>query len=504
MSWSRVWPLRGGIVYNARSKPGRMLAVQERRNDPPLCVDLDGTLLNSDLLVESLLLMLKRQPWTLFLLPWWLLRGKAHLKHEIAQCVEVDVSLLPYHPQVLPWVREEHQAGRQVVLATASHERYAQAIAAHLGCFDAVEASRPGRNLEGRHKAAALVARYGAQGFDYAGNSRADHPVWAQARQAIVVSPDARLLKAAQARHAVSRSFIGPAAGLRPWTKALRVQQWLKNLLIFLPLALAHRLGGVDTLAQVLLAFFCFSLCASSVYVLNDLLDLESDRRHPRKAKRPWASGQIPLVRGLLAIPLLLILCFGLALAYLPLLYVGVLALYYVMTLSYSIWLKSRVMVDVVMLAALYTMRLLAGMAVAQVAPSFWLLAFSLFIFFSLALVKRYSELYQLRQRGQLTTHGRGYHVEDLVMLLSFGVASGFIAVLVFALYINSAQVQLLYREPRILWLATPLLLYWISRIWVITHRGQMHDDPVVFAARDRHSWMVGLLMVVLMVWAAV
>ena len=478
--------------------------MQERKTDLPLCVDLDGTLIRSDLLIESLLVMLKRQPWTLLLLPWWLLKGKAYFKQEIALRAEIDVATLPYHQDLLGWLRQEHGRGRQLVLATASHERYAQAVAAHLGLFHAVEATHDALNLEGRHKARVLVERHGAQGFDYVGNSHADHPVWAQARQAIVVSPSQNFLRSVEARHTVSHSYIGPATTVKMWAKALRVHQWLKNALIFVPLALAHQITDVHALLLTSLAFLCFSLCASSVYVLNDLLDLESDRQHPRKSKRPWASGQIPLIYGLMSTPLLLIMAFGLALALMPLLYVGVLVLYYLMTLSYSVWLKSRIMVDVIMLAALYTMRLLAGMAATHIAPSFWLLAFSLFIFFSLALVKRYSELYQLRQRGQLTTHGRGYHVEDLVMLLSFGVASGFIAVLVFALYINSSEVQKLYAEPRILWLATPLLLYWISRVWVITHRGLMHDDPVVFAAKDKNSWVIAMGIVILMQMASI
>ncbi|WP_226859357.1 UbiA family prenyltransferase [Acidithiobacillus albertensis] len=293
----------------------------------------------------------------------------------------------------------------------------------------------------------------------------------------------------------ISQTFTDHHPSLKTYAKALRVHQWLKNILVFIPMLLAHQISNVSLWANGLLAFISFSLCASSVYLLNDLLDLSADRLHPRKRLRPFASGELSMVQGIALIPLLLLAAFTIAALWLPTDFVIVLVVYYLLTVSYSFWLKAVVLLDALLLAGLYTIRIIGGMAATQIGPSFWLLTFSIFLFFSLALIKRYSELLALKQRGQLTTHGRGYHVEDLVMLMGFGVACGFMAVLVSALYINSDKVKVLYQHPAFLWLVSPILLYWISRIWLIAHRGGMHDDPVVFAAKDKGSWAVAAVI---------
>ncbi|MFO1517289.1 MAG: UbiA family prenyltransferase [Lysobacterales bacterium] len=456
---------------------------------PPLCVDLDGTLLRTDLLLESVLALLRRQPAWALALPLWLLRGRAHLKRQIAARVELDPALLPYDERVLDWLRGE-RAHRALVLCTAADARLASGVGDHLALFDAVIASDGARNLAGAHKAQALAERYGSRGFDYAGNESRDLAVWRQARRAVVVNAAPGLAAAAAAACEVEREFPRQDAGLRGWIRALRLHQWLKNLLVFLPLLAAHHALDLAALGRAGLAFLAFGLCASGVYLLNDLLDLDADRRHPRKRLRPFAAGTLPLQHGLVAAPLLTFGAFALALWLAPR-FALVLGGYYTLTLAYSLLLKRIVMLDVVVLAALYTVRIVAGGVATSTPLSFWLLAFSMFLFLSLAMLKRYTELRGLLQQGRQQASGRGYDVEDLPLLQSLGGASGYLAVLVLALYINSAASEALYHHPQVLWLLCPLLLYWVSRAWVIAHRDAMHDDPLVFAARDRVSWLV-------------
>ncbi|MBU2741632.1 UbiA family prenyltransferase [Acidithiobacillus albertensis] len=461
----------------------------------PLCVDLDGTLIRSDLLLESLLALIKSQPWLILVIPLWLFRGRAYLKHQIAERVDIDPQSLPYQSGLVEFLKKEHAEGRSIVLATASYQKYADRVANHLGIFKAVHATNVDQNLAGKNKRDHLVKCYGEKGFDYAGNSRTDRYVWSMSRQAIVVNPARGAFQDAADRCEIAHTFKDKRPTLKTYLKELRVHQWLKNVLVFIPMLGAHQISSLSTWVEGGLAFIAFSLCASSVYMLNDLLDLPADRLHPRKRKRPFASGELPIAQGMFLIPLLLVCAFAIAILWLPLEFLLVLISYYLLTLSYSFWLKAIVLLDAVLLAGLYTVRIIGGVAATRVALSFWLLAFSIFLFFSLALVKRYSELLTLKRSGKLTTHGRGYHVEDLVMLMGFGVASGFMAVLVSALYINSDKVRILYQHPAFLWLVSPILLYWISRIWLITHRGGMHDDPVVFAAKDKGSWAVAIIV---------
>ncbi|MGH8032297.1 MAG: UbiA family prenyltransferase [Luteimonas sp.] len=455
-----------------------------------LCIDLDGTLLKSDALYESLLALLSRNPLYVFLLPFWLLKGKAALKDAIASRVDIDATTLPYDARVLALL--ETTAARPRVLCTATNARYAEAIAAHLGVFEQVIASDANRNLSGHRKAAALVEAFGERGFDYAGNARVDLGVWARARRALVVNgSDALVAEAARVTQVETHlPAESDKSALRLWIKQLRIHQWLKNLLVFLPLLAAHRFTEVTDVTAAALAFLAFGLCASGVYVLNDLLDLPSDRRHARKRLRPFAAGRLPLLHGLIVAPLLTLAGFAIAWLASPL-FALVLLAYYAMTLAYSLRLKRVVMVDVVMLAGLYTVRIIGGAAAIHAELSFWLLAFSMFIFLSLAMLKRYTELAEVLARGASKASGRGYDVEDLAMIQSMGAASGYLAVLVFALYINSPESVALYRHPQALWLICPMLLYWISRAWMVAHRGGMHDDPVVFAVTDRVSQAV-------------
>ncbi len=452
------------------------------------------------MLIESALNLLRRNPLYALRFVGWLLRGKAHLKREIAARSDVDVALLPYEPRMLDLLRDAH-AQRKRVLCTASDQKFADAVAAHVGSFDEVLASDGVRNLSGANKGETLRERYGERGFDYAGNATPDLLVWRHARSAIVVNASASLAKKAAQVAPVEREFAREGSSLRIWFKALRLHQWLKNALVFLPLLAAHRLLDPGSIGLALLAFLCFGLCASGVYVLNDLLDLESDRNHPRKRLRPFAAGTLPLQSGLIAAPVLTLISFALAFVLAPK-FALVLFGYWLLTLAYSFKLKRIAMLDTVVLASLYTVRIVAGTVAIHVALSFWLLAFSMFLFLSLAMIKRYTELHSLLQQGRNRTDGRGYEVDDLSLIQSLGGSSGYLAVLVLALYINSTASEALYKHPQILWLLCPLLLYWISRIWLKTHRGRMHDDPVVFALTDRVSRVVLALCAAVIVGA--
>lgn len=467
----------------------------------PLCIDLDGTLLRSDLLLESALALLRRNPLYLFVFPFWLSRGRTCLKREIARRARLDVATLPYDPRMLELLATE-QPRRPTVLCTAADETLAMAVAEHVGHVDTVMASRDSRNLAGRNKAEALVARYGDRGFDYAGNEMRDLAIWRHARRAFVVNAADRL--AAKAGRISELAGVMPReqAGPCSWLKALRLHQWLKNALVFVPLLAAHLVLDSTADARAVAAFLIFGVCASSVYLLNDLLDLDADRRHPRKRARPFASGQLSLAAGLVAAPLLTAAAFVGAWLLAPR-FALVLLGYYVLTLAYSLRLKQIAMLDVLVLAALYTVRIIAGTAAIGAEYSFWLLAFSMFLFLSLALVKRYTELGVQLRAGNEKAHGRGYVTSDYELLASLGGASGYLGVLVLALYINSTAGAAMYRHPSVLWLLCPLLLYWISRIWLIAHRGAMHDDPVLFAARDKVSLAV-LVVAALVVLAAI
>jgi len=465
-----------------------------------LVVDLDGSLLKSDLLLESALALLGQRPWMVLWFPAWLSRGKANLKREIAGRVTLDIASLPWDERVVDLLRAA-EGRRERVLCTASDELLALQVAEHLGCFDAVLASDGVVNMSGAAKREALSGRYGERGFDYVGNAPVDVEVWKHAREAIVVNAPAALARAA-ARVTTVRTHL-PAEGSpwRSWLHALRVHQWLKNLLVLLPMMAAHRFDDPALLGRTLLGFMAFCLCASGVYLLNDLLDLAADRHHARKRHRPFAAGSLSLVHGAAVSLLLTLAAFALALGLSPL-FAGVLGVYYALTLAYSFRLKRRVMVDVIVLAGLYTLRIIGGGVLLATALSFWLLAFSMFLFLSLAMLKRYTELLRLVDDGKSRSKGRGYEVEDLHLMQSLGGASGYNAVLVLALYINSSASEQLYGRPQLLWLLCPLLLYWISRAWMIAHRGLMRDDPVIFAATDRASQLVVLLCAVIAVGA--
>jgi 4-hydroxybenzoate polyprenyltransferase len=481
----------------------------------PLCVDLDGTLVKSDTLFDSTLVLARQRPADLLKLPGWLIQGKAALKRHIAAAVTLDVAHLPYNRELLQYLQQQQATGRPIYLATAADASTAHRVADHLGLFTSVLASDGTLNLAGNNKLAAFRQQFG-DNFSYIGNAMPDLPLLQNCQQPMVANPTSGLRSALRsARVTPVRTFNEQASPLRAWLKALRIHQWAKNTLIFLPLLLAHAWAPA-LLAGAAVAFLSFGLCASATYIVNDLLDLESDRQHPRKRRRPFAAGDLSALAGVAVVCLFLLASLALALLlprivatinpglalFAPYKFVQWLALYLVTTLAYSLRLKRAVLVDVIVLSGLYTIRILAGSAATGVAVSTWLGGFSIFFFLSLAFVKRFAELESLRERGGATVSGRGYHVADIEQLRSFGTASAYASVVVLTLYISNLDAAELYRHTNRLWLLVPVMLLWLSRLWLLASRGQLDEDPVVYAITDRRSLLMGLLVVAIVLSA--
>lgn len=480
---------------------GEQIAVSPEEQNaipPPLVVDLDGTLVRTDLLIESVLNLLKRQPLLLFLFPVWTARGIARFKHEVARRASIEVATLPWRTDFIEYLRHERGEGRSLVLATGADIRIAREVADHLKLFDLVLATDENINLCGETKRHLLASRFGEKGFDYAadggGGARRDLAVWRSARKAILVNPDSRVRKATEHTPGVDRVFADPASRWKRRLTALRPTHWLKNLLVFVPLVAAHRFNDAALLEKTLLAFAAFSCCASSGYLFNDLSDLGADRHHPKKRFRPFAAGDVPVSWALWAIPVLLLSgCLVGALVSFQLAWI--LLLYFAMGVGYSLLIKRIAILDVLFLAGLYALRIMGGSAAGHIWTSPWLLAFSIFLFFSLALVKRYGELVIMRTVDGNDAKARGYELGDGELLAAMGTASGYLAVLVLALYIAADHPEALYSRSQLLWALCPLLLYWISHVWLTAHRGKMHHDPIVFALRDRTSQILIAVM---------
>jgi len=460
----------------------------------PIYVDLDGTLIQTDMLYESAVALMKRNPFYVFLFPIWLLHGKAYLKKKIADLVDIDVSCLPYNDKILKYLSGEREKGRRIVLCTASDAKFANQISSHVGIFDEVFSSNGIQNNAGHRKLRYIIDQHGKKGFDYAGNADVDLAIWREADTCVVVNATKSTVRRAQTISKKVLIFEKENSFLQSIPRVLRIHQWSKNILVFIPLVLAHKFGDFKIILEALLAFFSFSLMASAIYILNDLFDLEYDRNHQRKKDRPIASGDFPIIWGIGLIPVL-ILGSCLISLYLLRMFSYLLALYLFTTIVYSSFLKRIVLLDVITLAALYTVRIIAGAEAVNVPISPWLLAFSMFLFLSLAFVKRFSELQAIRQEKNDAVKGRGYYSGALEQIAILGTSSGYISILVLALYINGEEVVSLYSKPMILWMICPLFLYWISRVWILVNRGVLHDDPIVFAMKDKVSYLVGILI---------
>ena len=479
---------------NLEIRPSFSAPINATYDPVPLFVDLDGTLIKTDLLIESAFFLLKKQPWLLFVMFYWLAFGKAHLKEEIAKRSVLDFSVLPLQKEFLEFLNNEARQGRTLYLATASDRRLAEPLAKRLGIFKQVLASDGHHNLKGARKLDAILACCNGSTFDYAGNERVDLAIWAKARRAIVVNPDIGVIAATKKRrYVVQQIFDDRPSTAKTWIRALRIHQWAKNVLLGVPILTAHAFN-FSAIAEVAAAFTAFGLVASATYLLNDLLDLVADRHHPRKCERPFAAGNIGLISGILGMIVVFCAGFGLAVQ-LPDHFLFTLLAYLGLTICYSFYFKRIVLIDVLLLASLYTIRIVAGAYAIDVPLSSWLLGFSMFIFLSLALVKRCTELMAMQRLSREAMKGRGYQVSDYQMLSAMGVAAGYISILVLALFISSPEGVGKYTYPILLWLLCPLMAYWVSRLWLKTSRGEMHDDPLVFSLKDQASWIVFINM---------
>jgi 4-hydroxybenzoate polyprenyltransferase len=464
----------------------------------PLVVDLDGTLIKSDLLVEAFFGQVGNNPASVFSLSLALLKGKAHFKDVIAQATDLDPASLPYDEAVLSLIHEALAAGRPVYLASASNARFVSAIADHFGFFAGWFGSDAITNLSGRNKSRLLVETFGDRGFDYIGNDQTDTHVWAVASKRFGVRTPTKMSK--ELGSIGVEVINSPKPALANWFKLIRVHQYSKNALVFLPFLTAH-IFELRSLLDVVLAAVSFSLCASSAYIFNDLIDLSADRAHPTKKNRPLAAGTIPIISGVIAIPVLFLCAASLA-AFVSLPFLGILLMYFVLTIVYTCYIKTKMLIDVVALAMLYTLRVIGGAAAIGVMVSEWLLAFSMFFFAALALIKRYIELTTRLDRDLPDPINRNYKLGDAQIVAALAGAAGFNAVTVFALYISSDTVRTLYRHPQLLWLVCPILMYWISRTLMMAHRRWVHDDPIVFALKDRVSILAGIAIVTIMLAA--
>jgi len=473
----------------------------------PLVVDLDGTLVATDTLHELLLEMIGHRPSGVPRVLGALSRGRARFKAVLAELVELDPAALPYRDEVLTLIREAKDEGRPIVLASASHASTTEAVAQHLGLFDAVIASTGNDNRKGAHKLEAirdlLTQRNWGGHFDYVGDHEADLPIWAEAHTAYLVDagetikqhvkPQQDTVELVQPRQNTPGEFI----------RACRPHQWSKNLLLAVPFLAAQEAGELAHWFEFLIAFLAFGLCASAVYLVNDLLDLRADRLHPTKRSRPFASGGLKVSVGVLTAPLLVLTAIVSSSILLPSGFVWALVVYSATAWLYSIVIKNTLILDVVWLAGLYSLRVIAGGLATSTPVSEWLLALVLFLFVSIALAKRYAELRLLESEGRDDAEGRRYHIDDQPMLSVMGLSSGMLSVLVLALYINHDKITRLYEHPEVLWIVCPLLLYWIGRLWMHAHRRTMRDDPLLFALTDRVSYIVVLLIVLAATYAA-
>ncbi len=453
---------------------------------PPLAVDLDGTLIRCDLFTEAIIRLGFERPWLIMQFALWLMRGRAYAKARLAEMFAPHPEGLPYDGRLLAWLREERAAGRTIVLATASDRQAAEAVAKHLGCFDRVFASDGKTNLKAQRKADALAQAY-PQGFSYAGNESADIKVWRAAASVVVVNASDGLARKAMSDFAVERTFAQEHGVVGGLIKAMRPQQWSKNLLVFLPMLVGQGWFDANAWRHALFAFAALSCVASSIYLVNDLADISADRRHPRKRTRPFAQGSAPPLLGIVAAVALMAL--GIALgaaggALLPLL------VYAAIASLYTFVVKRITLVDVFTLAGLYTLRIVLGGVATGFAASDWLLAFSGFFFFSLALAKRAAEVDMMG--GDLI--GRGYRKHDSPTLKRIGVGAGMISALVLALYLRDPTRAVHYATPAFLWALPAGVVFWLSRVWIKLDRGEMHDDPLAFALKDPTSWAVGAI----------
>jgi len=467
----------------------------------PLIVDFDGTLIFTDSLIESAILLIKKNPIYFFFMLFWLKKGKAHLKAEIAARTSLDIETLPYNTHFIEWLKTEKEKGRKIYLATAAHKTIAVEVTKYLNIFDGFFASERDCNLKGGTKCTLIKEKIG-DSFVYAGDSKADLPIWLEAEAAVLVNVPPALANQVRKEVGVEAEFPREKIGIKTWARALRVHQWVKNILLFVPLLTAFEFMDIFKVCSVSIAFLAYSFVASGTYILNDIWDLKADRIHTRKRHRPFASGEIPIINGLLMVGVLFILALIIAMS-ISTAFVIILFAYFILTSVYSLFLKQHALVDIITLSLLYTLRIVAGVIVIKVSISSWLLAFSMFLFLSLALIKRCGELVSLENIEQKKAiSGRDYTPSDLVVLWPLGVGASLSAIVIFGLFISAPETQQRYASPELLWCSAIGIMYWLGRMWIKTSRGEMHDDPIVYVIKDKVSYVLLLSTIIITVIA--
>ncbi|MEM9243844.1 MAG: UbiA family prenyltransferase [Pseudomonadota bacterium] len=464
-----------------------------------IIVDLDGTLIYSDTLYESFLLLIKHNPAFIFLSLFWLLKGKAFFKAQISKRINLNPVALPYNTQLIAKLKEFRRLGAHLYLVTAANEKIAHAIAQHLDLFDEVIASTETTNMNSKNKAVICNQRFGEKQYLYAGNHSTDLNVWQHAAEAIIVSSNNQLINKAKKITSIRAVIAPPQPTLKTYLKQLRVHQYVKNGLLFIPLLLSIPVNNYlkAGLFTNILAFICFSSLASATYIINDLMDLTADRLHSSKCTRPLASAYISIPQAIVLTIILFVISIVITL-FLPVRFSLTLFVYLIITLGYSFYFKRKTLLDVFVLAGLYMTRIFAGMMLIANGFSQWLLMFSLFFFASLAFIKRYVELAKQKQKGSLTAHGRGYHINHLDLIRTYGIASAYVSGLIFALYISSDKVKAFYSQPNFLYAMIVLIIYWLSRVWLKAEDGKVHDDPIVFAIKDKVTWMMVAFFIII------
>ena len=465
-----------------------------------LAVDLDGSLIKTDLLYESAIRLIFTKPWLVILLPFWLLSGKKYLKQQLDKSIVLETEHLPWNNELIHYLEEEKKSGRTIILCTGSWQNLADKVAAKFAFFTEAHGSDQNVNLTGASKAKFLVERYGEKNFSYVGNETLDLKIWQHAKSAVVISSSSALAEKTSAVCTVEKTFAGSGGlSFRSVLKQIRIHQWVKNALIFVPLITSHQLSDANLFFNATIAFIAYGLCASATYIINDLSDLTSDRKNDKKKYRPLAAGEISIPQGIILSSILLTTSLVIA-AQLNTWFLYSLLTYIAVTLGYSFKFKRLQSLDITILAGLFTLRIISGALAVEILPSFWLLAFSMFIFLCLALIKRLSEIINNQEKYSKETKlsGRGYYIGDLQVLMSLATASGMLSVLVFAMYINSPETILLYAEPYALWLLCPLFAYWIIRIIIMASRGEVDEDPILFAIKDSRSWITGALILLI------
>ena len=479
------------------------MAATDRQS--PLFVDLDGTLIKSDWMLEAILAMIRVNPISIFRIAIWLAKGRSNLKRHLAEAVLVDIPSLPANHEFLEFLKQEKSKHRELILISASDQKAVSAVSEHYDLFDAAIGSDGTINLKSGAKLTRIREYIKDGDFSYAGNSDADFTVWQEAEEIIVVNAESSIAKKAKSLTTQQRpllEFDKPPSLLPRLLKAMRLHQWLKNFLVFLPLILSHRLGETDLIILTVLAFISFSLCASSVYFVNDMLDIESDRQHNSKSKRPFAAGTLPLQYGVLGAPLLFLLSLGFA-SLVGTQFFAVLMGYWLITCLYSLYLKRLYLLDALTLSLLYTLRIIAGSAAIAITTTTWLIAFSGFLFLGLALLKRTTELRNLVMGGQVTTRGRDYSTDRLRVVTVLGVMSSAASILVFMVYINASNITYLYDRPVLLWAICPLIIAMLAGVWCKAYAGTLDEDPVLFASHDRLSQIM-LILSGTILWLAI